>query len=124
MNGYVLFVGGAVLLTGIAVAIVFAANITVSGVIAAGIFFAWSGLLLMLDKHPEFQSWDRYERRVYGLAFLVLGVLWSVLSFSPLANYIEPPLLCTVPPLVIALVGKKTYVKRMRRKAGLPEGKK
>ena len=124
MKQYALLVGGLIVLTGAALLAVFAANITVSGLIAAAIFFVWSGLLLMLDKHPEYQSWDRYERQVYGLAFLVAGVLWTFLSFSPLVNYVEPPLLCMVPSLIIAFVGKKTYVKRMRRKAGLPEGKK
>ena len=115
-KSYTLFVGGALLLTGIVLAVVFAANITVSGLVAGGIFFAWSGLLLMLDRHPEYQNWDKYERQVYGLAFLVVGVLWSVLSFSPLVNYIEPPLLCMVPSLIIAFVGRKTYVERMRSK--------
>jgi len=112
---YVVFIGGTVLLCGGAFVLTLTKLLHVqSGLILFGLFWLWDGLLLMPDWHPEFRIWDRWEKQAYGLALLVMGGLWTVMSFTPLSRQWLPCILSIVPPTLIALVGRFWYVEKKR----------
>lgn len=112
---YAVWIGGTVLLMGAAFALVWTQTIRASGMIGLGAYWVWTGLLLMLDWCPEWQQWDCWERRVYGLAFVWLGGAMAAISF--LTSQPNGWMLLSLtfgPPAIIVLVGRFWYVEKKR----------
>ena len=112
---YVVWIGGTVLLLGAAFTLVLTKTIRASGMIGLGLYWIWTGLLLVLDRCPEWKQWDRWERQVYGLAFVWLGGAMTAICFLTEQPNVWMLLALTFgPPAIIALVGRRWYVEKKR----------
>lgn len=112
---YVVWIIGSVFLVGVFSALVLTRTIRASGSIGLGAYWIWTGFLLAMDWCPEWRQWDRWERRVYGLAFAWMGgalVAISFLTYQP--NVWLLLSLTFVPPALIALIGRRWYVEKKR----------
>ena len=116
MKKYAFYLSGIILLEGAAYTLILTRTIQVDAILTMGLFWIWTGITLMLDRIPgkDRGQFDRYEKHVYGLATAVMGVLWSVISFTPLVDEWIPVLLTLVPPVLVALGGRRWYVEHMR----------
>ncbi len=112
---YALWLGGAVVLPIGAFILVYTQVLPgYSGLSMFGVYWLWTGFVLMLNQHPEYRKWDRWEKQAYGFALAVMGGLWTALSFTPLSRQWIPCILSIVPPVLIALVGRYWYVEKKR----------
>lgn len=112
---YALWLGGAVVLPIGAFVLVYTRVLPgYSGLSMFGVYWLWTGLVLMLNQHPEYRKWDRWEKQAYGFALAVMGALWTALSLTPLSKEWLPCILSLVPPALIALVGRFWYVEKKR----------
>lgn len=109
---YALWFGVSVLLMVAAFALLWNEALPVRGGsgYALGAFWIWSGFLLMMDWHPEYRQWDRWERQVYGLAFIWMGGALASIGFLVRAGIWLLLALTFVPPALIALIGRGWYV--------------
>lgn len=113
---YLIFIGGTVLLCGGAfvLALTKVLQVNSGGLLLFGLFWLWDGLLLMSGRHPEYRSWDRWEKQVYGLSLAVMGAQWAVLSFTPVSRQGLACIVSFVPAILLALVGRFWYVEKKR----------
>ena len=125
MKKYAFYLGGIILLEGTAYALILTRTIQADPMLTMGLFWLWTGINMILDMVPGKDNgrFDRYEKDAYGLAFAVMGVLWSVISFTPMVDEWIPCLLTLVPPAIVALVGRRWYVERMRSRDWKRENK-
>lgn len=78
------------------------------------VYWLWNGILLMLDLHPEWRKWDRWERRAYGLSFAVMGVCCLPVYFGWVTNVWAGFALLLLPAGAVALIGRGWYVNKKR----------
>jgi predicted membrane channel-forming protein YqfA (hemolysin III family) len=78
------------------------------------VYWLWNGILLMADLHPEYRKWDRWERQVYGLSFVVLGVCFLPVFIGWITNVWVYCALILLPGGLVALVGRFWYVEKKR----------
>ena len=118
---YVVWIAGSLLLLGAAFALIFEEVFPArSGGAAIGLFWVWTGFLLMMGWHPEYRQWDRWEQQVYGLAVAWAGGALAVIGFTSLIERINVWLLISLifaPPALIALTGRLWYVEKKRSQA-------
>jgi len=116
---YVVFIVGALILIGAGFALMWNEIIPARGgsSFALGLLWIWSGFLLMTDWHPQYRDWDRWERRVYGLAFLWMGGALISIGFLAQANVWQLLALSFGPPILISLIGRFWYVEKKRSEA-------
>ena len=116
---YVVLIGGVLLLAGAAFALLWNEVLPARGGsgYALGAFWIWSGFLLMMDWHPQYGEWDRWEKQVYGLAFIWMGGALISIGFLARANIWQLLFLAFVPPALIALIGRGWYVNKKRSQA-------
>lgn len=88
-----------------------------SGLILWAAYWLWSGIMLLLDKNPQYPEWDRWQKQVYGLSFTVLGGLLVVACFTGLSHSWIAMVLLLIPPGLIAFVGRGWYVNKKRSEA-------
>jgi len=125
MKKYAFYLGGIILLEGTAYALILTRIIQADPMLTMGLFWLWTGITMILDMVPGKDNgrFDRYEKDAYGLAFALMGVLWSGISFTPMVDEWIPCLLTLVPPAIVALVGRRWYVERMRSRDWKRENK-
>lgn len=112
---YAVWILGSLSVTGAYIALAFEVFPVRAGGSVMGVFWMWNGFCLMMDWHPEYRAWDRWQKQVYGLAFAWMGTalvaigyitsppnVWLLLSFT------------FVPPALIALIGRGWYVNKKR----------
>jgi len=125
MKKYAFYLGGIILLEGMAYTLILTRTIQADPMLTMGLFWLWTGITMILDMVPGKDNgrFDCYEKDAYGLAFALMGVLWSVISFTPMVDEWIPCLLTLVPPAIVALVGRRWYVERMRSRDWKRENK-
>jgi len=125
MKKYAFYLGGIILLEGMAYTLILTRTIQADPMLTMGLFWLWTGITMILDMVPGKDNgrFDRYEKDAYGLAFALMGVLWSGISFTPMVDEWIPCLLTLVPPAIVALVGRRWYVERMRSRDWKRENK-
>ena len=112
---YVVWLIGSLLVMGVSFALILTQTIRAQGSIGLGAYWIWTGFLLMIDWCPEWQKWDRWERQVYGLAFIWLGAAMVAISFLTRQPNVWLLLSLTfMPPALIALIGRGWYVNKKR----------
>lgn len=112
---YAIWLGGVAVLCGGAFAVACTKILPVqSGLIMMGVYWLWTGLLCILNQHPEFRNKDRWEKQVWGLTLFVMGVLWTVMSFTQYARHWLPMVLSLIPPGAILAIGLGWYVDKKR----------
>lgn len=111
---YAVWLIGALVLVGTAFALILMRVISANGGFGIAVFWLWNGFCLLMDWHPEYRQWDRWERRAYGLAFTVMGGMLVALPFAPISNVLTGLAFVFVPTGLILLVGRFWYVERKR----------
>ena len=116
---HVVFIVGALVLLGAGIGLMWNEIIPARGGsgFTLGLFWIWSGFLLMMDWHPQYVDWDRWERRAYGLAFVWMGGALASIGFLTQANVWQLLIFAFVPPTLIALIGRLWYVEKKRSEA-------
>ena len=112
---YAVWLIGALILVVTAGALILTEVITANGGgFGMALFWLWNGFCLMMDWHPEYRQYDRWERRAYGLAFTVMGAALVAIPFIPITNIPAGLAFAFVPTGLIALIGRFWYVERKR----------
>ena len=111
---YALWLIGTLVFSGTAFALAFMRLLSVRGGFGIAVFWLWNGICLMMDWHPEYRQYDRWERRAYGLAFTVMGAALVAIAFIPMTNIMAGLAFVFVPTGLIALIGRFWYVVRKR----------
>lgn len=111
---YAVWLIGALVLVGTAFSLILMRVITVNGGFGIAVFWLWNGFCLMMDWHPEYRQFDRWERRAYGLAFTVMGVMLVTFPFVPISNVLVGLAFVFVPTGLVALIGRFWYVEKKR----------
>lgn len=111
---YAVWLVGTLVFSGTAFALAFMRFLSVRGGLGIAVFWLWNGICLMLDWHPEYRQWDRWERRAYGLATTVMGALLVSFPFVPISNILVGLAFVFVPAGLVALIGRYWYVERKR----------
>ena len=78
------------------------------------VYWMWNGILLMANLHPEYRNWDRWERRIYGLSFAVMGVCFLPVFIGWVTNVWAYCALILLPAGLVALAGRYWYVEKKR----------
>ena len=112
---YAVWIIGTVVLVGAVFALVLAQIIPALGGIGIGVFWVWTGFLMMMDWCPEWRQWDRWGRQVYGLAFAWMGGAAIAISLVTKPSNVRLFVALTfVPSVLIALIGRLWYVEKKR----------
>ena len=109
MKRWLTYLCGLLVLEGGAAALVLSNTLRADALLIMGLYWLWTGLFTMLDRLPGKDNgrFDRYEKRAYGLALAVMGLLWSAISFTAWSDRWIPVLAILIPPALIALAGRR-----------------
>jgi len=111
---YAVWLIGTLVLSGTAFALAFMRVISARGGLGIAVFWLWNGFCLLMDWHPEYRQYDRWERRAYGLATTVMGGMLVTLPFTSISNVLTGLAFVFAPTGLVALVGRFWYVERKR----------
>ena len=111
---YAVWLIGTLVFSGTAFALAAMRFISARGGFGIAVFWLWNGICLMLNWHPEYRQYDRWERRAYGLAITVMGAALVAFPFTGISNVLVGLAFVFAPTVLIALIGRFWYVEKKR----------